>query len=70
MGFARHCPLCLSTSFQSSVFKYILPEVRDSVLLCDLIRSFELERPRSHIAPSGWDLVRVLSFLWGSSFEP
>ena len=61
-----------------SLLRQVLDKLRSSrgavltlvVLLRDLIRSFELECPRSHIASPGWDLVRVLSFLRGSSFEP
>ena len=54
----------------SSVFKFVLPEIRENFILWDLIRSFELERPLSPVVPPSWDLVRVFSFLRGSSFEP
>ena len=54
----------------SSVFKFVLPEVRDSFVLRDHIRSFELECPLSPVGPPSWDLLKVLSFLRGGSFEP
>ena len=56
-----HCTLTL-------VFKYLLPERLDRFILCDLIRSFEIER-RS-VGPPSWDLVKVLEYLCGSVFEP
>ena len=52
------------------MFKFVLPEIQDSFILRDLIRSFELERPLLPDGPPSWDLVRVLSFLRGGSFEP
>ena len=54
----------------SAVFKFILPEIRDSFILRNLVRSFELECPLHHVVPPSWDLVRVLSFLRSSPFEP
>ena len=57
-------------SMLSAVFKFVLPEVSDSSVLRDLIRSFKVERPMvsSHAPP--WDLSLVLEFLRSSSFEP
>ena len=54
----------------ASVFKYKLPELRDSFVLNDLIRSFETERPLHPVSPPSWDLVKVLNYLQGYSFEP
>ena len=43
----------------SSVFKFRL-----------LIHSFELEHPLRPVSPPAWDLVKVLAFLRGPTFEP
>ena len=69
----RHLPLPSILFFRatvSSVFKFILPEIRDSFILSDLIHSFELEHPLRPLFPPSWDLVWVLSFLRGGFFEP
>ena len=52
------------------MFKSRLPEIQDSFLLHDLIRSFELERPSRSPNPPAWDLLKVLSFLRSLMFEP
>ena len=54
----------------TSVFKYRLPELQDSFVLCYLIRSFELERLHSPVGPPSWDLVKVLDYRRISVFEP
>ena len=54
----------------ASVFKYKLPEIWHSFVLHDLIRSFEIERPLCPVGPLSWDLMKVLDYLRGSSFEP
>ena len=51
-------------------FKYNVPELLDSFVLRDLILSFEIERPCRHVGPPSWDLVKVLTYLRGSAFEP
>ena len=57
-------------SMLSSVFKFQLPDIQDSFIIKDLLRSFELERPpRSPNLPS-CDLVKVLAFLRDARFEP
>ena len=53
-----------------SVFKFCLPKLLDSFLLSNLIRSFEIERPSCPVGPPPWDLVKVLPYLRGSTFEP
>ena len=53
-----------------SVFKYHLLELLDSFILRDLIRSFEIKRPRRPVGSPSWDLVKVLTYLRGSTFEP
>ena len=53
-----------------SFFKFRLPELQDSFILHDLIRSFEIEYPHRPVGPPSWDLVCVLDFMYGSSFEP
>ena len=53
-----------------SIFKFRLPELLNSFILRDLIRSFEVERPRRPVGPPLWDLVKVLTYLRGSTFEP
>ena len=54
----------------SGVFRFILPELSSHFILHDLLRSFCLDRPlpSSHVPP--WDLLLVLCFLRGPSFEP
>ena len=54
----------------SSVFRFWLLELQDSFVLWDLVRSFELEHPRRPPGPPAWDLVEVLEFLRGPTFEP
>ena len=54
----------------SAVFKFCLPGLQDHFVLCDLIRYFKLERPLRPVSPPAWDLVKVLSFLHGFTFEP
>ena len=53
-----------------SVFKYHVPELLDSFVLRDLICSFEIICPRCPVGPPSWDLVKVLTYLRGSVFEP
>ena len=68
----KHLSVSSVKSFRSMlslVFKFRLPEIQDSFLLHDLIRSFELERPACLPSPPAWDLVKVLTFLRGSVFE-
>ena len=52
------------------VFKYCLPELLDSYNLCDLIHSFEIERPHHPVGPPSWDLIKVLEYLLDFVFEP
>ena len=47
-----------------------MPELLDSFVLRDLICSFEIEHPHRPVGPPSWDLVKVLSYLRGSVFEP
>ena len=51
-----------------SVFKLRLPELINSLILRDLICSFEIERPRRPVGPLSWDLAKVLTYLRGSTF--
>ena len=51
------------------VFKYHVPDLLDSFVFRDLIRSFEIRCPCCPVGPS-WDLVKVLTYLRGSMFEP
>ena len=52
-----------------SIFKYCVPELLDSFVLRDLIRSFEIERPCRPVGPPFWDLVKVLNYLRGFVFD-
>ena len=54
----------------SAVFRFALPEVSDSPVLKDLIRSFKIERPVVPSRAPPWDLSLVLQFLRSSAFEP
>ena len=40
-----------------------------SPVLKDLLRSFEITRPRVGVVPPSWDLDKVLAFLRGPPFE-
>ena len=71
------CSLSLSYSSIASyrsmlngVFRFVLPELSFHFVLCDLLRSFLLERPLSASRVPPWDVARVLSFLRGPPFEP
>ena len=57
-------------SMLSVVFRFILPELSTHFVLHDLLRSFRLERPLSSSRVPPWDLLHVLHFLRGPSFEP
>ena len=54
----------------SAVFKFPLPEISTSLILKDLIRSFEISAPRPLFPPPPWDLDKVLQYLSGPPFEP
>ena len=54
----------------SAAFRFILPELSSHPVLHDLLCSFRIERPLHHSRFPPWDLLRVLSFLRGSPFEP
>ena len=54
----------------SSVFKHKIPDLQDSLILQDLICSFELERPLQPVGLPTWDLVKVLEYLRGPVFQP
>ena len=69
----RHLSVAAIKGYRStlvSVFKSRMPELLDNVFLRDVIRSFEIEWPHCPVDPPSWDLVKVLSYLCGSSFEP
>ena len=57
-------------SMLSAVFKSILPEISTSLILHDLLRSFQVEAPVREVRPPSWDLIKVLTFLRSSVFEP
>ena len=54
----------------SSVFKFWLPGLEGDFILRDFIPSFELVHPIRPVGPPAWDLVKVLTFLCGPTFEP
>ena len=54
----------------SAAFRFLLPELSSYPVLHDLLRSFRVERPQSSSRFPPWDLLRVLSLLRGSPFEP
>ena len=57
-------------SILSAVFKSVLPEISTSPVLHDLLRSFRVEAPVKEVCPPSWDLLKVLTFLCASPFEP
>ena len=54
----------------SLVFKFQFPGLQDDFILWNFIRSFELEHLIRPDGPPAWDLVKVLTFLCGPTFEP
>ena len=59
-------------SMLSAAFRFVLPELSSHPVLHDLLRSFRIERPLFFFSSRfpTWDLLRVLSLLRGSPFEP
>ena len=57
------------SSMLSVVFRFVLPEFSSLFVLCDLLRSFRLERPLPLSRVPLWDLSLVLAFLRGPPFE-
>ena len=53
-----------------SVSNYKLTEMCDSLILRDLIRSFETERSLRPVGPPSWDLVKVLDHFRCPFYEP
>ena len=69
----KHLSVSVIKGYRStlvSIFKFRLPKLLESFVLRDLIRSFEIERPCWPVGPPSWDLVKVLNYLHGSTFEP
>ena len=54
----------------SAAFRFVLPELSSHPVLHDLLCSFRIERPLPSSRVPTWDLLRVLSLLRGSPFEP
>ena len=54
----------------SAAFRFVLPDISESSILRDLMRSFKIERPIASSRAPPWDLTLVLSYLRSSSFEP
>ena len=57
-------------SMLSAVFRTVVPEILTSLVIQDLLRSFKVEAPCREVRPPSWDLLKVLSFLRSSVFEP
>ena len=57
-------------SMLPAVFRSVLPGISTSLVLHDLLRSFQADAPFREVRPPSWDLNVVLSFLRSSSFEP
>ena len=57
-------------SMLSAVFSFKLPEISHSFVLRKLIRSFEIEKPRSFSHVPSWDLDIVLKELRSEKYEP
>ena len=54
----------------SAAFRFVLPELASHPVLHDLLRSVRIERPLPSSRFPPWDLLRNLSLLRGSPFEP
>ena len=52
------------------MFKFKLPDLSSVFILRDLVCSFALACPPTPVGPPSWDLVKVLEYLRGPSFEP
>ena len=57
-------------SMLSAAFRFLLPELSSHLVLHDLLCFFHIERPLPSSRFPPWDLLRVLSLLRGSPFEP
>ena len=57
-------------SMLSLVFRSKLPEISSSLVLKDLLRSFEVQRPPHVVRAPSWDLNKVLKSLRVKPFEP
>ena len=57
-------------SILSSVFRSILPEISNSPVIQNLMRSFKVEAPCRSVRPPSWDLLKVLESLRSSVFQP
>ena len=57
-------------SMLSAVFGFKLPSLGEDLTLRGLIRSFAVERPRSHLSPPAWDLDVILKHMMSDSYEP
>ena len=57
-------------SMLAAVYRFPLPEISSSPVLKDLIRSFEISKPRPLFPTPPWDLDKVLEYLAGPPFEP
>ena len=57
-------------SMLSADFRFVLPELSSHPVLHDLLHSFHIERPLPSSRFPLWDLLRVLSLLRCSPFEP
>ena len=57
-------------SMLSAVFSFRLPDLSESRVLRDLIRSFCIEKPRSRFQSPSWDLDLVLKALMSDAYEP
>ena len=57
-------------SMLGAVFHFILPDISSHPVLHNLLRSFRIERPLPSSRFPPWDLLHVLSLLWGPPFEP
>ena len=57
-------------SMLSAAFRFVLPELSSHPVLHDLLRPFCIERPLPSSRFPSWDLLRVLSLLRESPFEP
>ena len=53
-----------------ATFRFVLPALSSHPVFHDLLRSFRIERPLPFSRFPTWDLLRVLSLLRGSPFEP
>ena len=54
----------------TATFRFGYDDVFRDKAISDLLRSFEIQKPKRNIRPPAWDLSKVLDYLSKAPFEP